>query len=210
MNLVKKIYLVRHGTTAANQADILQGRIDNGLNDLGQNEAKALSQRFSGKPLDMIFHSPLSRAKETAEIVNGNHSVEMVEIKGFVEVDLGIWEGRKYTEVIREGADAYREWLASPACKIPGGESFEQVYQRVGAGVADILTSPHRNIMVVGHATVNRAVLGHLLGMNMQAARLFRVKNCSLSAFLVYRYELSRVKDRIILDFWDDTSHLEG
>lgn len=210
MNLVKTIYLVRHGSTAANQADILQGRVDNRLNEKGRQEAAALSSRLSNYNLDLIFHSPLTRAMETAEIINRNRQVPMTEVEGFAEIDLGDWEGRKYTEVITEEAEEYHHWLSSPGRAIPGGESFKQVSLRVQSGVSDILNSPHRDIMIVGHATVNRAILGHLLKVNLEAVRLFRVRNCSLSAFLVYQFGTQPIKNRIVLDVWDDTSHLEG
>ncbi|HNX98653.1 MAG TPA: phosphoglycerate mutase family protein, partial [Candidatus Aminicenantes bacterium] len=38
----KTLYLVRHGTTAANFADILQGRADNPLSEEGLAEAARL------------------------------------------------------------------------------------------------------------------------------------------------------------------------
>jgi bisphosphoglycerate-dependent phosphoglycerate mutase len=42
----KRILLVRHGTTAYNETDRLQGRIDNPLSDKGRDEAERLAARL--------------------------------------------------------------------------------------------------------------------------------------------------------------------
>jgi broad specificity phosphatase PhoE len=73
MNLVKTIFLVRHGMTAYNEEDILQGRIDLPLSDKGKKETESLSEKLKNEHLDIIFHSPLKRAIQTAQIVNKHH-----------------------------------------------------------------------------------------------------------------------------------------
>ena len=65
--LLRKIYLVRHGQYAA-EATANDG-LGGSLTDLGRRQAELTAERFSAMPIDIIFHSGLRRARETAEII---------------------------------------------------------------------------------------------------------------------------------------------
>jgi serine/threonine-protein phosphatase PGAM5 len=56
------IYLVRHGE----HLDAEHGLADGPLSPRGQRQAAALADRLSGVPLDVVRHSPLQRAEQTA------------------------------------------------------------------------------------------------------------------------------------------------
>jgi broad specificity phosphatase PhoE len=206
MKAEKTIFLVRHGTTAYNQADLLQGQIDNPLNDRGIEECRKLSEELISEPIEAVFHSPLQRAKQTAEILNGTRGKEFIPIDCFKEIDLGDWEGHEFARVIEENRDFFHQWQADPSIAIPGGESFLQVFQRVKPGVKQILDSSHSTIVVVGHATVNRCILAHLLNLDPAPARMFRMRNASYSKLLVYRNPRRRY---IVVESWNNTSHLK-
>ena len=59
------LLIVRHGRTVANASGLLQGRVDNALDDLGLRQAQLIAQAL-GK-VDLVVSSPLIRARETAE-----------------------------------------------------------------------------------------------------------------------------------------------
>ncbi len=59
------IYLVRHGE----HQDAEHGLLDGPLSPRGQRQAELIADRLSGLPLDAVWHSPLSRASETARSV---------------------------------------------------------------------------------------------------------------------------------------------
>ena len=67
------IYLLRHGETDWNRAGRLQGRTDIPLNEKGRAQMKHAGEilRKSGIRMDLILVSPLSRARESAEITAG-------------------------------------------------------------------------------------------------------------------------------------------
>lgn len=185
---------------------MLQGQIDNPLNDRGIEECQKLSGELKSEPIDVVFHSPLRRARQTAEILNGNHRKDYIPLDCFKEVDLGHWEGHEFARVIEENRDFYQKWQADPAIAIPGGESFLQVFQRVKPGVEQILDSSYQTIVIVGHATVNRCILAHLLNLDPAPARLFRMRNASYSKLLVYRNPL---RCYTIVESWNNTFHLK-
>lgn len=61
------LYLVRHGEHEHHGDDA-----DPGLTRLGEQQARLLGQRVADVPFDVVRHSPLRRAAQTAQIVAGN------------------------------------------------------------------------------------------------------------------------------------------
>ncbi len=206
-DLKTSILLVRHGTTAWNEEDRLQGRIDNPLGDRGRDQAARLAARLLREPPGAAFVSPLRRARETAEILLAGRDLPLTVVPEFAEIDLGEWEGQLYPEMIAAQPDLHRRWLEDPAVALPGGESFQSVYDRVGPGLARVLAGPTTRILVVGHAAVNRAILGHLLGLSARQCRHFRTANASLSRLLAYDRDGRRWA---VADLWNCTAHLEA
>lgn len=206
MTSEKKILLIRHGTTAYNEADLLQGRIDNPLSPRGIKECHLLARALKGERVDIIFHSSLKRAKQTADIVNASHRAECRPVDSFVEIDLGEWEGIRYSTLAEQDQSFHQRWLSDPSVVIPGGESFLGVFERVRPGVNLVLGSEFDQALIVGHATVNRAILAHLLKMEPAVARLFRMQNASYSKLLIQTN--SRLQ-RVLVENWNITVHLQ-
>lgn len=203
----KKILLVRHGTTEYNETDRLQGRIDNPLNGKGRGEVERLAARLKNEPIDAIFSSPLKRALETAAIINHGRCRPLTIVSEFSEIDLGDWEGLIYSRVREQFPDIHQRWISDADFPVPGGESFSAVCARTLTGLEKILQSGQQNILITGHASVNRAILGNLLQLSPAQARLFRTGNASLSQLLLM--ENSRRRWTLV-DFWNCTSHLEA
>ena len=70
------LYLIRHGETGGNYEGRFQGIIDNPLNEYGIRQAKMLGEAFSLSKIDVLYTSPLQRAKKTAEIIAEMHGLE--------------------------------------------------------------------------------------------------------------------------------------
>ena len=64
-----EIVLVRHGETDWNLDGRLMGQRDVPLNNKGREQAKILRDKLADMSFDCCYSSPLSRAKETAEII---------------------------------------------------------------------------------------------------------------------------------------------
>jgi probable phosphoglycerate mutase len=56
----------------------------------------------------------------------------------------------------------------------PGGESFADLAARVWPAFEEVVRHKSGNLLIVGHAGVNRTILCHLLGMPL--ANLFRLE----------------------------------
>jgi broad specificity phosphatase PhoE len=203
----KRILLVRHGTTAYNETDRLQGRIDNPLSARGRDEVERLAERLKNAPIDAIFSSPLRRALETAAIINRHHARTLTVVDEFSEIDLGEWEGLNYSRVREQFPDVHDRWISDPDFPVPGGESFSAVCARARSGLEKTLQNGQQNILITGHASVNRAILAGIIDLTPALARVFRTGNSALSRLLLMENGARRWAT---VDFWNSTSHLES
>jgi probable phosphoglycerate mutase len=197
--------MTRHGATPFNDEDLIQGWADNLLSGQGKAQAERLAQRMKDKKLDMIYHTTLTRTKETAEIINQYHNTPMKVIESFIEMNLGDWEGENFHKVVREHPEIYQEWATNPDAEVPGGETFRELYERIEPGVEEVMNCPYEHILIVAHAMVNRAVMGKLMGMDALMARSFRVDNCSYSRLLLLTFPTG---PHMLVDTWNDIQHL--
>lgn len=89
------IYIIRHGQTELNHAQVLQVRSDQTLNENGKqqaSEASMMLQRY-GVSFDHVFSSPLIRTVEIAEIVVPE--MKPVVDERLIEMDYGPFEIRR-------------------------------------------------------------------------------------------------------------------
>ena len=156
-----RLYLCRHGETDYNRNNIIQGaRIDPPINDLGIEQAKLLGQTLyrtipqqqsTTKSTTLILHSPLQRAKQTAEIVakqichvtskdsptwqqQQQTFVSLQPLDVLAEVDFGsIAEGAPVQQYRNELLALYTSWAVGNynARMTAGGESGMEVCQNV-------------------------------------------------------------------------------
>jgi serine/threonine-protein phosphatase PGAM5 len=61
------IYIVRHGQT--DRSAVRRDSLGNGLTELGREQAERTAERLRALPIDIIHHSTLRRAAETATII---------------------------------------------------------------------------------------------------------------------------------------------
>lgn len=167
----KPFYLLRHGESEANAAGLTAGGgFDSPLNEKGRGQARALSSVIHSiniRPA-VVYHSSMSRARETAQIVNTPLKLEMRETHHLREHEVGGWE-RVPWEITRP----LFERRENP----PGGETMAQFAQRIQSIITDILNSDPRLPLMVAHGGVF-AALGALYEYGMS-----HIQNCHLHYF---------------------------
>lgn len=87
----KAFYMIRHGETVANQEDWFSGSIDTPLTGLGRQQAdiaRQIVEQLDDQP-NMIIHSHLSRARDTAAIINQNLGLPLQEDPDYAEMFVG-------------------------------------------------------------------------------------------------------------------------
>ena len=109
------------------------------------------------------------RSSETARLIGAPSHLEPVLQTELREINLGEWEGLYFHEVKSQYAKQFDERGKDLArYRPPMGESFNDLQERVCGWFLNILKHGQGNIIVVGHAGVNRVLLCHLLGMPLK------------------------------------------
>lgn len=181
-----KIYLVRHGETEWNKEYRLQGQSDTRLNDYGRELAVITAEALKDIPFDVIFHSPLNRAEETAVILKRDRKIEMIADERLKEMSFGTAEGGHILVIKNNSEDPMYNFLKHPGKYIPpeNGERFEEVYARTGAFIRDMilpLEEKYENVLIVAHGAVNRTILNAIAGIPVSDFWNIRLKNCAVS-----------------------------
>jgi uncharacterized phosphatase len=166
---LRRFYMIRHGETEANAAQIMAGSLDSPLTPTGRDQARAVHrviEDLRDKPT-LIVHSHLSRARDTATIINEVLKVPMIEDSDFAEIHAGDLEGAPWTDCSH--FDDYRD--------MPNGEKFEDFFSRVRRAKNRILGSEPGPVLIVSHGGVFRAFT-KLYGIDIPG-----VRNCHLHEF---------------------------
>ncbi len=148
-----RLVLIRHGETDWNVEGRYQGQADPPLNARGQAQAEALAEALRPAGLQVLYTSPLRRARQTAEVIACALGLPLHEEPRLMEIHQGAWQTRLHAEIERLYPETFQRWHTEPwAVTPPGGESLHQVQQRVYAAVDDIRARhPHQTVGVVTH-----------------------------------------------------------
>ena len=153
---VELVHIIRHGQTGFNTERRLQGAMPVPLNDCGRRQSRLLAQCLRGWPIDAIYSSPRTRAKETAEIIGNCLNQRVHEDERLAEIAFGEFEGHTFAEVAQLYPVAYEKWESGyRAYRVPGGESRLDVQLRMEAAWRDIThtESGHTTVAIVGHSS---------------------------------------------------------
>ena len=143
--------LLRHGRTAWNLEDRVQGSTDIELDPVGRWQAQRAARLLTALQPDRIVSSDLLRARATAEELSDLCRVEVHTDERLRETFGGHWQGRTVTELMAVDAAAYVEWRSGADVPAGGGERRTQVATRVVAAIGAALTGvPEGGTLVVG------------------------------------------------------------
>lgn len=159
--MVTRVYLIRHAEAMGNINETFQGRTDENLTEKGYRQLVELSERFKDIPLDAIYSSPLIRAKETAKAVNKYHGLDIAYDEGLIEINGGVWEGKRWKDIPLLYPVEYNLWTYEMhKFYIEDGESLVEVSERMQKTIGDIVSqNVGKNIAVVSHGCAIKAYL---------------------------------------------------
>lgn len=152
------VTVLRHGRTSANARGLLQGRVDNPLDDVGHAQARAASHALG--PVDRVISSPLRRAVETAGYFEGDPQID----DRWIELDYGDWDGIAMGDVPRETWQAWRDDLD---LRPPGGETLNELGERVRAALEELAAvDDGGHTLIVSHVSPIKAAVAWALGVS--------------------------------------------
>lgn len=160
----KDFYIFRHGETDLNRQKRWQGAgADYDLNDTGIKQAAELVEKLRNKKLEVIFSSPLMRAKHTAEIVAERLEIPVIVRENLKECFYGKAEKQLISDLTQTVPEILNNWY-NPDEKyadicFPGGESKRVARDRVLTELDALATEVYDNIGVAIHG----GTMGQLL-----------------------------------------------
>lgn len=164
-----RICIARHGELTTSQEWRYVGHKDVELNDTGIEQIKRLAERLKNQEINIILSSDLKRAKKSAEIIGEILGLPVETYKDFREINLGHWEGMTRDEIKACFNDEFESRFTNIAeFRIENGESFMDVSKRV---IPRLMSCTEKNkgsnILLVAHGGVNRVILCHVLGLDL-------------------------------------------
>lgn len=168
----KPFYMIRHGETEANKARIMAGSIDSPLTETGRQqayEAQKVVAALPRKPV-AVFHSQLSRARDTAMIINQALNAPMFEDSDLAEIHAGELEGASYEEC----EELFKSWP-----RVLNGEAPNEFFKRVKRGKSRAIEQFSEPVLIVCHGGVMRA-FGAIHGLPVPG----RFQNAHLYEFI--------------------------
>ncbi|HNR92730.1 MAG TPA: histidine phosphatase family protein [Dokdonella sp.] len=161
------LILTCHGTTDADAA-LCVGHGDPPLSARGFTDVQGLAAGWTGAAPRFLFSSDLRRAQQSAQVFAARFAIEPLVDERLREFDFGRWEGRRWDQIAREDALAYRHWLDNWVIQpAPDGESFADVLRRTAVWLSALLGTTQGNdrVLAVAHPGSIRALLCHALGL---------------------------------------------
>jgi len=76
--MIQTLYIICHGQSESSLQGIVSGGIDTSLTEKGREDAKKAAEKIT-KEVDVLFYSPLKRAKETGGIIAKELGIENVQ-----------------------------------------------------------------------------------------------------------------------------------
>ncbi len=171
----RKIYLIRHGKIDIGNEKCYVGITDIPLSIEGILQAKRLKEFFASIDIEKAYLSPLTRCVQTTNIILENRNVENFLVKELMEINMGEWDGKTFKYIKSVLPEQFKERGENIDSFIPqGGESFNQLRERVNPIFQSIIKNTNGNILIIAHAGVNRVILSSILSMPLKD--IFKIK----------------------------------
>ncbi len=159
-----ELWLVRHGETEWSKALRHTDHSDIPLTERGRRRARALRASLASQSFERVLTSPLSRARETAELAGYREGVQIDE--GLMEWNYGVFEGKTTAELAHR-LGSFSIW----STPVPEGEEFSDVAARADR-VLNELEGTGGRCLVFSHGQFLRILAVRWLGLAPANGRL--------------------------------------
>jgi probable phosphoglycerate mutase len=145
-----EIYLVRHGESVHNQRQTIAGQLDSELTDRGFEDARDVAAAIGRNDFDTIYSSDLLRARQTADMIIETLGLNCpIRLSPLLrELDYG-----QFTLKTVEETFGFLNYKRCQTERYPGGEGFQDLRERVGRFLHQLLSESVRlRVLVTAHA----------------------------------------------------------
>ena len=194
-----KIWITRHGQTDYNKENLMQGRRDIPLNEMGIAQAKSARELIDGVEFDAVYASPLIRAVKTASIIGNVSEDEIIKDERIIEVDFGKFDGKCYFKM---GPAMMLYWAFPEVFSAPTEvEDIASMVERSSSFLKELEEHDYENVLIVCHGGIIRALCGYLEERPNGIKWRPRPENCEIRV-----YEFNNGHHEFIKSFMPENS----
>ena len=179
------IYTLRHAAIDFGKRRIIAGRMDPPINPEGVDQIKQMLA--AGVPLEykLVVSSPLRRALQTATLVTGLTTDQMITSYLCMERNYGRLEGVEPKERAKVQPSTYYVSVGGVEHSLnpPDGETLEQLRDRVITFHDFVRSLKVEDVLIVSHGTFLAQYHGYLRGLDVYHSLESSVAYLELNAF---------------------------
>ncbi|MGB8365214.1 MAG: histidine phosphatase family protein [Rhizomicrobium sp.] len=197
------ILLTRHGHVEGINPQRFRGRYNVPLSEQGVVEAHAVATRIAAewKPI-AVYTSPMQRCIDTGEAIADACHIGSSVLDTLTDIDYGTWQWKTHAEIEEEFPHLFATWFAAPELvRFPEGDSLQDLVARTAEAIRTIHSRhPRETVVLVGHDSVNRAILMQMLDQPLSAYWRLEQSPCCLN-------QIDFSDNHIRVERINDTSH---
>jgi phosphoserine phosphatase len=203
-----RIILTRHGHVEGIHPERFRGRTELPLTALGRAQAKAVAARIAAawKP-SKVYTSPMGRCVATGHDIAQACGIFSTVNADLNDLDYGQWQWQTEDEVRATWPELLSAWRRTPhLIRFPGGDCLQDLVARAADALRFVVQhhpAATDTIVLVGHDSVNRALLLQLLDQPLSAYWRIVQSPCAIN-------EIDIVDRQIRVLRINETRHLDG
>jgi broad specificity phosphatase PhoE len=165
-----KMYLIRHGETTGDEEDRFGGDYDDCLSKAGEEQVKELVNKLKDKDIEIVYHSSLQRATQTAQAIEQELKIKIEELSDIRERNnYGELTGLTRKEAEEKFPEELEELQGNPIYhKLPHSEEYYGFAKRVINAFNQVSETEYETIAIVTHGGPIKAIFRELLGFEIE------------------------------------------
>lgn len=177
-----KLIVVRHAETNYNVLRLCNDdpAVDVHLTEAGIAQTQILSEKLKTEPIDEIIASELPRTKQTAQIINEHHNLEVLIDARLNDIHNG-FEGRSVDEYRQFVLASQDPWTTS----FNDCESYADVSKRVRDFLQDIRRGSSEVVLFVTSQIILKHIHGQINNLLQKEIMNLDAKNLQLEEFQI-------------------------
>jgi 2,3-bisphosphoglycerate-dependent phosphoglycerate mutase len=179
----RTLWMVRHGESTWNELGLIQGHADGPiLTDRGRRQSGQAAAQFREIRVGAIYSSDLARAQQTAAFIGKALGLPVATDPALRERCFGSSEGLPLSALDTVDSGICGDRVIDAAARPDGGESLDEVHERVGSFLERLQRERQRgDVVLVSHGGAIRAMRAYCAGVPMRGTQWDVVPNGSVS-----------------------------
>lgn len=196
---MKRLILIRHTSTLANEKGLLCGSMETSISEKGNLEINCLKEKIEKLKKDedwkfsKIYVSESNRTEETVKDIADLENLEIKKIKDLGEIDFGDFEGKTFEWIRNEYPKEYDKLCSEGfEYRYPNGENAIEAYEKNKRAIEYILEDMKdgSTAIICAHGGSIRNILSYMLCGSLENHWNFKIENAKIN-ILEYDYGFS-------------------